>query len=401
MLLYLMLMAASLAHLNLPIKAKKSFRLTSAENIELSKKSTVKDYYALQYYADFKVGTPGQSISMILDTGSSYAWVPNFNCSCHTTTHQFDASASSTYNDKKISKDVQYGMGYIKGALSTDVLSIDGLKAKDMTFILVSQSSDLEGLAADGLIGLAFNSLSDGYPVFVEELYEQNAIEEKVFSFYLGESSQTDSSFITFGGSEKEYKKGKNKQVIEIYSQYGYWLSMIYSVKFDSEDISNSGAWVILDTGTSAIYGPYKDVNKIYKIFEEKFYCYMSDLLLCECSRNSCSGAGNLEFEIGDEKIVITPENYLYCEDGYCWVLIGDSGDSYWLLGQPLFREYYSVHDMSIPQMELYRNNELPTSYKFYWIVLGIILLVGIGAIIVYIFLKKSNSESESYRPLT
>ncbi|OMJ84768.1 hypothetical protein SteCoe_14021 [Stentor coeruleus] len=402
MFLYLILIAASLAHINLSIKEKKSFRLSSAEKISLSKKTKVNDYYALQYYADFKLGSPGQTISMILDTGSSYAWVPNINCSCHTTTHQFSASASSTYKNLSIEKDVEYGMGYIKGTLSTDVLSINGLKAEDMKFILVSQSSDLDGLAADGLVGLAFNSLSDGYPVFVEVLYEQNVIEKPVFSFYLGESSKKD-SFITFGGLEDEYTKGKTKQIIDIYTDYGFWLSIIYSVSFDSNDISNSAAWVILDTGTSAIYGPSSDVQKILQMLKKKYTCYYSNLIICECSKSSCLKAGNLEFMIGNENIIITPENYLYCEDEYCWVLIGDSGDRYWLLGQPLFREYYTVHDMSIPQMELYRNKESEISYKVFWIILAIIILCGIGAFIVYYFLKNRNNENENenYMPLT
>lgn len=79
------------------------------------------------YYMPITLGTPPQTFSMILDTGSSVLWVPDSTCSplsCFNAQHYFNSTASSTYS--RISGDTlsaSYGSGSASGYLGKDTLT--------------------------------------------------------------------------------------------------------------------------------------------------------------------------------------------------------------------------------------------------------------------------------------
>ena len=67
------------------------------------------------------------------------------------------------------------------------------------------QSTGLQGLISDGLIGLSPVKIGDNRPdLFIELAYEQKVLDEKVFS--LNFSGDYETSYITFGGYDaKEF----------------------------------------------------------------------------------------------------------------------------------------------------------------------------------------------------
>ena len=51
------------------------------------------------YYFDIEIGTPGQIISVLIDTGSNYFWINNGKCVGCNSQKKFDKDKSNTFNN--------------------------------------------------------------------------------------------------------------------------------------------------------------------------------------------------------------------------------------------------------------------------------------------------------------
>ena len=68
--------------------------------------------------------------------------------------------------------------------------------------LLIEDSWDLNGLYADGILGMAPTSQRGKADLVVEKLWEQGAIPESVFSFQIGDLDEK--SVVTIGGYDVE-----------------------------------------------------------------------------------------------------------------------------------------------------------------------------------------------------
>lgn len=366
----------------------------------------IENYYNLQYIAELNFGTPGQAMTLTLDTGSSYTWVPSTSCDCHDSLNVFNSSLSSTYKNLTTKIELYYGMGEVKGYLVSDVLSLGQLSASNQTFVAITYDKDLDGLNSDGLLGLGFKELSDGVKTFVDNLKEQGKIKEAVFSFYLSNiDNEFRDSVFTIGEYDINLYGNGVEQIIDIDASYGYWLTILDKVEVDSSTVHNKQSYAIIDLGSSLISMPYSAFsNYAKKIKEINENCYDFGYLVCECAFGNYDAYPDITFTFGTEEFVIHPDNYIYYETGYCYLLIESSYESYYIIGQPFMRDYYTVFDMDNNLIRASRavGTKETSDYGnlFYIICAGIFgfVVIVVGVFLIIYFTRKTN---EDYQPLT
>lgn len=73
-------------------------------------------------------------------------------------------------------------------------------------FINAYSDGDLHGIRSDGVCGMAFNSLSEGYPTLIESLFDAGKIKNKQFTFYFTlNDRQEPRSELVIGGHDPSY----------------------------------------------------------------------------------------------------------------------------------------------------------------------------------------------------
>ena len=92
--------------------------LQSAETPEEARQAwrTVRSYYGMEIFIEFDVGTPGQTLRILIDSGSDWFWVTTEKCRQCGGIKRYDHTKSLTYS--KISSEevvLMYGSGDVWG----------------------------------------------------------------------------------------------------------------------------------------------------------------------------------------------------------------------------------------------------------------------------------------------
>lgn len=203
---------------------------------------------------------------MVFDTGSSNLWVPSKECrlspACYLHKY-FDSDKSGTYVKNGTKFEITYGSGAVSGFLGQDIVSMGGIRAKDVLFGQVTTLIGVSFLASrfDGILGMAWPSISvKQCPLIFDLLYKQGQVEGNSFSFYLTKKAGQDGSAMVLGGVDDRYKV-EDFKYYSLKSQ-NYWLVTMDDIVFNGTSYKRSDNLnAIIDTGTSVIAGPTKIVD--------------------------------------------------------------------------------------------------------------------------------------------
>jgi hypothetical protein len=201
-----------------------------------------------------------------VDTGSSDIFLPSVACRDEACAghHAYDSSASSTSSRSRSSERfaLRYGDGSeCSGRVSSDIVRLAGLAAYNQSIGVADHYSTRLSKAnyeTDGLLGLAFKSLSDfnGEPFF-DNLVKQRKLSEQVFALNL----KPGRGELTLGGLNSAAFTGKPTYTPVI--KAAWW-----TVKLDAMTLSGSRMFTnrraIIDSGTTNILGPRADVRAFY-----------------------------------------------------------------------------------------------------------------------------------------
>ncbi|KAF8509885.1 aspartic peptidase domain-containing protein [Hysterangium stoloniferum] len=226
----------------------------------------------LEYVVDVKIGTPGVTLKLDFDTGSSDLWVWSSELRGSVAGHTiYKPSASSTA--KPVSGatwNISYGDGSsASGNVYTDTIHIGSLTIPNQGVELAEKlsSSFLQEDGSDGLLGLAWPDINTVQPkpvlTPVANAIKQN-LAQGIFSVALDQGDGN--GFYTFGGVDAA-KAGVQESDIAftpVDSSEGFWMFNSESATVNGKKISQSGNTAILDTGTTLALVSDETTNAIY-----------------------------------------------------------------------------------------------------------------------------------------
>jgi len=305
----------------------------------------IQDFQNAMYYGEIEVGTPGQKINVVWDTGSSNLWVPNTRPWLASTWHNiYEHKKSSTYAANGTEFKIMYGSGPVAGFFSADTVSFSGFKLKDYTFAEINDYSGL-GIAYrigkfDGILGLGFDSISVSHvPTVMSALIGTKQLDEPVFGFFLGNHAVGE---LEFGGVDSKHYTGDFTYVP--LKSATYWEVELDGVKLGSDGMSSTKK-AIIDSGTSLLAGPTAEVNAIAAKLGATSVA--GKAWAVDCSK----ALPDFIFTVGGKDWVLKKEDLILQQSGSTCVLglqgidIPAPNGPLWIMGDVFMRKYYCKFD--------------------------------------------------------
>ncbi|KAM9318115.1 beta-secretase 2 [Pholidichthys leucotaenia] len=229
------------------------------------------------YYIEMLIGTPGQKLNILVDTGSS-----NFAVAAAPhpfITHYFNIALSSTYQSTDVAVAVRYTQGNWEGELGIDRVSIpkgpNGTFTINIAAILSSEGFFLSGVNWQGILGLAYPMLArpdDSVEPFFNSVVKQLGIAD-IFSLQmcgagLSASSAPDSAggSLILGGVEPTLSRG-SVWYTPIVEEWYYQVEVLklevgdQNLNLDCREYNADKA--IVDSGTTLLRLPVNVFNAV------------------------------------------------------------------------------------------------------------------------------------------
>jgi len=305
------------------------------------------------YYFEIGIGTPPQKFRVQVDTGSSDLWIPSANCpSSACAMHaKFDSTKSSTFTSTGQSFSIQYGIGEMTGLIGQDMVEIGGIPIKQSFGMSMNEDETFIGGDADGILGMAYGSISaEKVTTPFDNLVQQKGI-DKVFSFYFNFAANGRSgSQLVLGGYDSTKFKGDIKY--SPVTNQTFWNIGLQSVTVNGQDAGVKPQEVAIDTGTTMIVVPDYDAALINKLIGGQPVMGSNGMMHYSLPCDP-KGLPDVAFQFNGNKFTISPNGYVFAKGGTCVSGIVGGGPRLdkWIVGDVFLRNFYSVFDSAKNQV--------------------------------------------------
>mmetsp|Transcript_97334 Transcript_97334/g.303071 ORF Transcript_97334/g.303071 Transcript_97334/m.303071 type:complete len:410 (-) Transcript_97334:37-1266(-) len=332
-------------------------RLQSSLSVSLSKRTFREtksgERHKMAYYGDITVGSPGQSFTVVFDTGSGNLIVPGADCSSRacqkhsrfdrhkssgTKLVNCDGSAVGAFGPDAIT--ITFGTGRITGHCMQGQICVGNICSTGNFISSTEESySPFGTFSFDGVLGLALPSLalSNAFSM-MGLLTEGQALAQPLFSVFLSDSDD-ETSEITFGDVKREHM-ASDLFWVPVTGTSGYWEVGIEDITLDGKRQNIcTDCRVAVDTGTSQLAGPSEVISRL------------SDALGVE---SDCSNYGELPklgFIIGKRILSLEPRHYVdraksFCDVSLMKLDVPPPKGPIFIFGIPFLQKYFTVYDL-------------------------------------------------------
>jgi hypothetical protein len=138
-------------------KHEQSFNSRNLQSTSVITQYNVENFQDSQYYAMLYVGSARVALEFMINTTSSWTWLPSINCTACPNT-KFAERVSRTFNATRSVFNITAMNGTVFGNLTSDVVSLGptgAVNASNVKFLLVNRSQSVGPYAFDGVLGLA------------------------------------------------------------------------------------------------------------------------------------------------------------------------------------------------------------------------------------------------------
>ncbi|AEE84544.1 unnamed protein product [Arabidopsis thaliana] len=308
---------------------------TNNDGVQLK---NVKDFL---YYGKIQIGNPGQTFTVLFDTGSSSLWVPSENWLAKTENprNRYISSASRTFKENGTKAELKYGKGSLTGFLSVDTVTVGGISITSQTFIegvKTPYKEFFKKMPFDGILGLRFTDpLNFGTSVWHSMVF-QGKIAKNVFSIWLrrfSNSGEINGGEVVFGGIIPAHFSGDHTYV-DVEGPGNFFAMSNIWVGGKNTNICSSGCKAIVDSGSSNINVPMDSADEIHRYIGVEPNC------------NNFETLPDVTFTIGGKAFVLTPLDYIRRSRSQCTSkFVGKTNRSHWTLGIPFMRVFHTVFD--------------------------------------------------------
>ncbi|XP_047439329.1 pepsin A-like isoform X2 [Mugil cephalus] len=295
----------------------------------------------LTYYGVIGIGTPPQSFKILFDTGSSDLWVPSLNCTSPSCDNhaKFNSSASYTFQANSRPFHISYGSGFVSGSTGYDTVKVGNIYVRNQLFGLTETEALFLGFMPwDGILGLAFPGLSQegGTPVF-NNMWNQGHLLQYMFSIYL--TSSVEGSMLILGGTDPAYYAG-SIQWIPLYHASNFWNILVESITINGNIVAcSAGCEAIVDSGTSEIIGPSRDIDNINGWLGANTNQYDEAVVGCDTSKL----LPDIVFKINGYSFSLPASAYIIQTGSGCRTGFATGS---WILGEVFMRHFYTAFDV-------------------------------------------------------
>ncbi|MCJ1394672.1 hypothetical protein MMC18_007552 [Xylographa bjoerkii] len=345
------------------------------------------------YVANVSIGTPPQTVSIQIDTGSSDFWVntPNSNqCTsgpfgCPFGTYSANASSTYQYVNSLLFDSYLAGTN-VSGDFATDVLSFAGATLKNLTMGIAYESFDLVNIWGIGQPNNeGFAKGLQQYPNSPFQMVQNGLIQSPTYSLWMNSPNATAGSLL-FGGVDTSKYQGQLATLpVEKNSSglYDYFRVNLSSISLNGSPVSTNASefpqTAVLDTGNPLTIVPDDTFQNIVAELNLT-NMVMNGLAYTPCSLASSAVIFTFQFagvniSVPISSLVTAPNalalqaytggNFKVPDPGMCVLMIVPMAltrSTYIVLGDSFLENAYVVHDLANSLISLAPTNFNPAN---------------------------------------
>jgi len=232
-----------------------------------------------QYVAEVRIGSPAQTFSVLVDTGSAQLWVPGSQCASEVCQSRktYSAVASKTMRipEDQQTGHLEYGSGSVDLMLVLEDVTLAGVTIHDQhlgTSVFEGPAAGdddnvFEDMLFDGILGLDFSQAfgKSRYLAPLESILQQGTLQRNIFSIYLSQDKRVPGSLV-FGSVEPQYMEDEDVVWVPSYGD------RLWQIQVDDFRIANRSfgfAQAVADTGSAMMSVSsriYREARQLFSV---------------------------------------------------------------------------------------------------------------------------------------